>query len=86
MFGFVFRLVKRKTRYRTVNRFQLPESRSDQTIASGTTMTVTTPDKWIEDFVALINSATNATNTHEQAIALKNEHLPEMQDRRNNPQ
>jgi hypothetical protein len=73
-FGF---LVRRETRSTAINLFQLPELRSDLTIPSGTTMTVTTLDEWIEDFVALINSATMAKNTHEQAIALKNDHLPD---------
>jgi hypothetical protein len=45
-------------------------------MAAGTTMGNTTPDKWIDDFVALLNRATIAHNTHESAIALKDYHLP----------
>jgi hypothetical protein len=34
------------------------------------------PDKWIDDFVAMIEKATIAHNTHKEATALKNSHLP----------
>ena len=39
-------------------------------------MSHTMKDKWIDDFVALVSKATIADNTHESAIALKNNHLP----------
>jgi hypothetical protein len=35
-----------------------------------------TPDVWLDQFVALLNKATVAHNTHEAAIALKDNHHP----------
>jgi len=45
-------------------------------MAAGKTMSYTMSDKWIQDFVALIESATIGHNSHEQAKALKNDYLP----------